>query len=53
MIILLPSQVSHFSILQHSPVGAGHWIVEDDDCLHLLNNLHTALDFLLKQHFMY
>lgn len=43
----------HVSILQHNPVGEGHWIADDDDCLCLLNNLHAALDFLLRLHFMY
>lgn len=53
MMILLSSQVPHLSILQHNPVGEGHWIVDDDACLCLFNNLHTALDFLLKLHVMY
>lgn len=53
MIILLSSQVPHFSILQHNPAGEGHQTVDDDDCLYLFNNLHTVLDFLLKLHFMY
>lgn len=47
------SQLPHFWILQHNPVCEGHRPEEDDDCLCLFNNLHTALDFLLKLHFMY
>lgn len=51
MIILLSSQVPHFSVLQHNPGGEGHWIGEDDDCLCLFSNLHTALDFFIKATF--
>lgn len=46
-------QLPHSHILQHMPVCEGHRTEEDDDCLCLFNNLHTALDFLLKLHLMY
>lgn len=37
---------THLSILQHNPVGEGHWIADDDDCLCLFR-------FSLRLHVMY
>lgn len=42
------SQETLFSIPQHNPGGKTCWIVEDDDCLCLFNNLQMNLDFLLN-----
>lgn len=42
------SQVLLFNIPQHNPGGKTCWIVEDDDCLCLFNNLQLSLDFLLN-----
>lgn len=42
------SQVPLFSTPQHGSGGKTCWVVEDDDCLYLFNNLQMSLDFLLN-----